>query len=1328
MFECSGVTREFIDKYSTGQMRSKIGAESAWRGFMLQALYIATRISDVDENTVYIPETVEDLLVVKHAGTGEESLELVQVKSVSGQKLTISRLKPGDKSGKINKDSFFGHLYEAWKRNLRADAKLIVFGGVSESLENIGASFEPGGKMRTKFVNNYGYSDEYCTWLQKHLCVELVNENDLNDQLTEVLHANVETRAAVRAASAYLRGKLYEACRDREQLSLARWRELLTEFGVQQASNREFQSHYGTTIVPLMEYLNEIDEDNKRATEEYVSGSSATPKHIALNLDIDRPEWQEKIRQAFVQRNVVIVRGASGQGKSTICYRWLIGRSNLSDVYLISNITRTSAPQIVACLRSLANERYIYAYVEADANEAWVGFLKEVSRVSNKHLKILVSVRNDDASRALYDANQIESAEIPIFLTKHEAQDFYENAYTKRHSNFEDAWHRFGENGPLLEFMYFLNHEISLRDKLSKQLKSFIASGKDSWVEFLYLASVTGAIGLPAVISSLVQKTGCRDVVKLLALLDREMLFRSSEDNVTVRPLHPVRAQIIAELLESEVYREREQLLLEACACAVGDFTPILVPYLKSSSFTTEGYKSFVELACSSWSSCAQALRLMLWRDASVTFKGMRSIRDKAHALHVPMAFIALNGAAYRSSHQYDVEQLIRSIDDDALHKQIRHLVLDCADGFRISFETYELIECIHNKLPPVDAILQAPSEAAFVLYMMVDDPSCPSLGPEMVERLKMLDLFTCDDVDGMLDLVFSFQLHDVDLSDEQRCHIMSITCARYGVVSICSDVVLSDGVSDNPSRVLSAYLLPGYVAGKVEDAVRYSGMEADLSHVVYDLRRCFPYFYRYCADFVGLEELLPDRSAGCFSKHISVDLLAPAWSTIYNRFLFEMCHYDDCPYEDWASFENSLRDALATVFHVIERMVEFSDQIYRCKLSDVRATTGDLMTLVVSAQRVLSSVQLVAPRSERDPLSFQSALGGLGAGAELGVQHGNFRSIPTVFAEPSRSLGLDRLQRLFASLRDVIDEGACVFRASLGERDVWSDKPLRALSIVCSLIDDCNDEFSRVFGDVQLMSSRQRHAAFKLSAYWNYFYERVHSSFGSSLDQNIRLMAELKVFRRRFVEALRQLPGVFDVRLDYLGCLELSVDEMMVADGLEFIYSTARDLVPSSFGSAHAVYVNDFISFCGISKTVVIVKAGSRKVAQIECDFTAVLFGAFPDLILPAWKSPSKVYSKGVVPCLADARSMLINDLLLCRRWLACLGAGFAFISAEEVNRVTLDLSVFHRWVDKVCGDLSSVFDSVRLLFDAYPSLLIEFEDEYREFMRLVGEARKLV
>ena len=81
---------------------------------------------------------------------------------------------------------------------------------------------------------------------------------------------------------------------------------------------------------------------------------------------------------------------------------------------------------------------------------AWVSLLKEVSRISNKHLRVLVSVRNDDAARSGYDVNLIEGVEIPLYLTKREAQEFYDSVCLKSFNNFEDAWQRFGEQGPLL--------------------------------------------------------------------------------------------------------------------------------------------------------------------------------------------------------------------------------------------------------------------------------------------------------------------------------------------------------------------------------------------------------------------------------------------------------------------------------------------------------------------------------------------------------------------------------------------------------------------------------------------------------------------------------------------------------------------------------------------------------------------------------------------------------------------------------------------------------------------------------------------------------------
>lgn len=93
---------------STG-FGSIIGSENAWRGFSLQALYVCDRIASCSEATVFLPETVEDLLVVHNGGTNQEQIELVQIKSLKKVALHLSTLNPKSRSKDLSTDdSFFG--------------------------------------------------------------------------------------------------------------------------------------------------------------------------------------------------------------------------------------------------------------------------------------------------------------------------------------------------------------------------------------------------------------------------------------------------------------------------------------------------------------------------------------------------------------------------------------------------------------------------------------------------------------------------------------------------------------------------------------------------------------------------------------------------------------------------------------------------------------------------------------------------------------------------------------------------------------------------------------------------------------------------------------------------------------------------------------------------------------------------------------------------------------------------------------------------------------------------------------------------------------------
>ena len=80
--------------------KSDIGAQSAWKGFSSQTLYIASRIATDTEKYDFYPEDIEDLVVKKDGIV----VEAIQVKNISSD-LTLSSLASTKSS--INGEGFF---------------------------------------------------------------------------------------------------------------------------------------------------------------------------------------------------------------------------------------------------------------------------------------------------------------------------------------------------------------------------------------------------------------------------------------------------------------------------------------------------------------------------------------------------------------------------------------------------------------------------------------------------------------------------------------------------------------------------------------------------------------------------------------------------------------------------------------------------------------------------------------------------------------------------------------------------------------------------------------------------------------------------------------------------------------------------------------------------------------------------------------------------------------------------------------------------------------------------------------------------------------------
>lgn len=111
---------------------------------------------------------------------------------------------------------------------------------------------------------------------------------------------------------------------------------------------------------------------------------SAHPTHIRNNLDFKRNYWMKEIQTVINIKGVAILKGVSGQGKSTLCYRYLIDTYPEGRVFCVRSIAdEGQAQNLVTALDGLGrhNENLII-YIDVQPGETlWAFLLQTVSNI-----------------------------------------------------------------------------------------------------------------------------------------------------------------------------------------------------------------------------------------------------------------------------------------------------------------------------------------------------------------------------------------------------------------------------------------------------------------------------------------------------------------------------------------------------------------------------------------------------------------------------------------------------------------------------------------------------------------------------------------------------------------------------------------------------------------------------------------------------------------------------------------------------------------------------------------------------------------------------------
>lgn len=502
------------------------------RGYRTQFLYTLYRIisSNNSGKELFRPEGIEDLDIL----VDDKVVESIQVKNHKSGLLGYAHL-----SSSAHTTSFFSRGINTLRKYPQAKLKVFSFHDIDDDLSQ---------KPR---LSNKLYHDKYTHFSKKDINsllnafeVKIRSEHSLYEEIVNILKQRFPSfnpEYEIKLLTQWI----YKAAEEGKQLTyndLINVREQYVTFNNQQAS---VLSEYGLTVIKL-DQVPGISQDNIK--EEFYNGVSARLYHIQAGLDIIREQKLLQIKNAFTNSNVVILHGQSGQGKSTLAYRYI--NDYCPFAYEIKNSNDGNISRIIATLTALAKDLpwKILLYLDViPSNTEWVQVVKEFANYVK--VQCIITIRQEDWNQKKNEVitNNSTISEIEVTLIKEEAYNIYEAIKSDNRNSFplpfEDVWKNEGKQGSLLEFIYFLNHGHSLKSRIAEQVEKITDKSRDL-LAYIALGNHLGGHIKKNSLSDLTNMS-VLEVERLVKKWNKEYFVINEDDKFS--DIHPIRTKLIVE-------------------------------------------------------------------------------------------------------------------------------------------------------------------------------------------------------------------------------------------------------------------------------------------------------------------------------------------------------------------------------------------------------------------------------------------------------------------------------------------------------------------------------------------------------------------------------------------------------------------------------------------------------------------------------------------------------------------------------------------------------------------------------------------------------------
>lgn len=644
-----------------------MSAIAALKGYRTQFLYSLFYIlSTLSDDLIYRLEGEEDLDILD---TNGQLLYAIQLKNL-GKTLSLSDILSNSKT------SFIKRFLDKYSN---AVPILVSYGEISKELKVWIENQNGISEKEKNALKKYDISVDNWKLVKSKIKLTEVNEETIAVEVEKMLKDHFSLIDPIPTIG-FLLNWLQFIAEKQKPVTKKDFYHKIENFAEYITERIAIHDQYGLILEPLHKIS--VHELNKKVLEnEFYNATLTRYEHVLLGLEVNREKHLELIHQKIKDTNTIILKGASGQGKTTLLYSyvhhyiddWLSFELNIQQEPII---TQQAIKSIASISKKLEIPTVIVINVRPNTTE-WLQIIKKSSRFN--HIKFLVAIRNEDWYRAAEIGVEFDHTEIDLSLSKEEAEIIYsrlnERNKISHFTDFDEAWIQAGINPPLLEFVYSITQGESLRHKLKQQIHQILLEenlGQNQQIEFLRIVSLADALGAKIDVSNL---NTSMDYQFIIEKLENEYLIKKSSDRKYIQGLHIIRSQKLVEILFDEFTNRKEDYAYMCIPMiAEEDLYFFLIQLFHLDIFKSKlfinNFQKLIEI--DKWSIQSSIIKALIWVGTKEYVEKNRQVIDECREI-CGEAWMMFTDFMFGSS--YDRHRMIDLLKpDDEKRKKIEEI------------------------------------------------------------------------------------------------------------------------------------------------------------------------------------------------------------------------------------------------------------------------------------------------------------------------------------------------------------------------------------------------------------------------------------------------------------------------------------------------------------------------------------------------------------------------------------------------------------------------------------------------------------------------------